>query len=86
MFGKRDEALKILDQLKNRSAQGELPAYELAFLYAGLGDKERAFEWLDKAYEDRSEGMTLLKVDPALDSLRSDERFTTLMRRVGLTP
>ena len=82
VFGKRDEALKILDQLKERSA----PGYQMAILYTGLGDKDRAFEWLDKAYEDRDELMTWLKVDPRLDSLRSDERFTKLMRRVGLSP
>jgi serine/threonine protein kinase/Tfp pilus assembly protein PilF len=85
-FGKRDEALKILDQLKERSARGDLPGYEMAILYTGLGDKDRAFEWLDKAYEDRSELMSWLKVDPRLDSLRSDERFTKVMRRVGLSP
>jgi eukaryotic-like serine/threonine-protein kinase len=83
-FGKRDEALKILDQLKERSARGDLPAFEMAVLYAGLGDKDRTFEWLDKAYDDRSESMAWLKVEPIFDSLRSDERFTKLMQRVGL--
>jgi serine/threonine protein kinase/tetratricopeptide (TPR) repeat protein len=86
VFGKRDEALKILDELKNRSERGRLPAYEMAIIYTGLGDKDRAFEWLEKGYEDRSELMTWLKVDPRLDSLRSDLRFTRLMQRVGLSP
>ena len=86
LFGKRDEALKILDELKARSSRGDVPAYEMAIIYTGLRDKERAFEWFDKAIEDRSELMAWLKVDPRLNTLRSDERFTRLMRRVGLTP
>jgi serine/threonine protein kinase/Tfp pilus assembly protein PilF len=85
-FGKRREALKILDELKARSTRGEVPAFEMAIIHTGLGDKERAFEWFDKAIEDRSELMAWLKVDPRLNTLRSDERFTRLMRRVGLTP
>jgi len=46
--------------------------YEVALIYAGLGDKDRAFEWLDRAYEARDMGLVLLKVDPPLDPLRSD--------------
>jgi hypothetical protein len=49
-----------------------------------LGDKERALEWLEKAYEERCGWMAFLKVDPALGSLRSDGRFKDLLRRVGV--
>jgi tetratricopeptide (TPR) repeat protein len=70
-FGKRDEALQILDELKARSTRGEVPAFEMGIIYTGLGDKERAFEWFDKAIEDRSELMVWLKVDPRLNTLRS---------------
>ncbi len=55
----------------------------MAIIYTGLGEKEKAFEWLEKAYEDRSELMTWLKVDPRLDPLRDDPRFQDLLRRVG---
>ncbi len=56
----------------------------VAGLYGQLGEKDKAFEWLERAYAERSDGLSLLKVDPWFDPLRSDPRFTDLMRRVGL--
>ncbi len=57
----------------------------VASLYALIGDKDRAFEWLDKAYAERDgEEITLLKVDPAFKNLRGDPRFADLLRRMGL--
>ncbi len=55
---------------------------------SGLGEKEKAFEWLEKAYEDRSIGSTFarIKVDPIYDPLRSDPRFADLLRRMNLQP
>jgi DNA-binding winged helix-turn-helix (wHTH) protein/TolB-like protein/Tfp pilus assembly protein PilF len=82
--GNVQQARKILDLLKKRSRQQYVPAYAIALIYAGLKDKDQAFEWLDKAYNDRSASMALLKVDPALNSLHSDARFTELARRVKL--
>ena len=58
----------------------------LANVYIGLGDKDQAFFWLEKAYLDRSNYMVWLKVFPLLDPLRSDPRFDDLLRRIGLTP
>ncbi|MGH2396099.1 MAG: TPR end-of-group domain-containing protein [bacterium] len=52
--------------------------------YTGLGDKERALEWLEKAFEDRSWEMIRLKIDPRLDPLRADPRFQDMLRRMGL--
>jgi eukaryotic-like serine/threonine-protein kinase len=80
--GKRGAALEILDKLRS---QERPPAYEIAQLYAGVGDKDQAFAWLERAYEKRSQfnNMTL-KVEPKLDSLHSDPRFTDLLRRIGL--
>ena len=52
--------------------------------YAALGEKDKAFEWLDRMYEDRKGMLIWLKVDPGLDPLRSDPRFRELARRVGL--
>jgi hypothetical protein len=49
-----------------------------------LGEKEQAFEWLEKAYEERSSALVYLKVDPSFDSLRDDPRFTDLLRRIHL--
>ena len=56
----------------------------IARIYVGLGDRERAFEWLEKGYAGRSDHLTQLKTDPTFDSLRSDPRFADLLRRVRL--
>ena len=82
MSGKRDEALAILKQLK--ATKEYVSPTGLAVLYAGLGDKEAAFQSLERAYAAHDIPMQYLKVDPHFDSLRSDPRFTDLMRRVGL--
>jgi serine/threonine protein kinase/tetratricopeptide (TPR) repeat protein len=80
------EARKILDQLKERSQQTYVQPSLIALIHAGLGDKNQAFDWLQKAYEDRSAGLLYLKVDPAFDGVRSDSRFVDLLHRVGLSP
>ena len=82
--GKRDVALKIADQLKQLATQRFVYAYGIALIYVGLGDKDEAFQWLEKSYQAREARITRLKVDPFLDSLRSDPRFEDLSRRVGL--
>jgi len=84
--GQRAEALQTLDQLKKISKQRYVPAYGFAILSAELGEKEQAFEWLEKCYQDREPKLTRLKVDPFFDTLRSDPRFADLVRRVGLQP
>ena len=84
MSGKKGKAEEILKELNERSKQSYVPAYDFAEVYIGLGDKEQAFASLEKAYADRSMVLTLLKVDPELDSLHSDPRFKDLVRRVGL--
>jgi tetratricopeptide (TPR) repeat protein len=87
--GNKGEAEKVLLQLKElrRLSKGRfVPSAETAIIYAALGKKDEAFEWLDRAYEDRSERLSWLKVDPELDSLRSDARFAELMRRMRLAP
>jgi len=73
--------------LETRLAQrktGYSSPYEIATLYANLGDKERAFKWLDTAYQERDLGLLSLKTDFLLDPLRPDPRLTELVRRVGL--
>ncbi len=81
-LGKRDEALALLVKLKTTNEY--VSPGELAFLYAGLGDKEQALASLEKAYGAHDLHLQFLKVEPRYDSLRADPRFQDLMRRVGL--
>ncbi len=75
---------KVLDKLKERLERGDyVPSYTMALMYTGLGDKDQAFEWLEKARKDRSEELTLLKVDPKFDILRADPRFSALQAKMG---
>jgi len=76
------EAEKILDQLRERSKLRHVPPYHFAILYAGLGDKDAAFEWLERAFERHAVDLFTLKVEPMFDILRSDARFADLLRRV----
>jgi tetratricopeptide (TPR) repeat protein len=78
------EAHKIIAELIRHVSKDEVGRYEIALVYAGLGDKDDAFAWLEEAYKTHSEGLTNLKIDPCLDPLRSDPRFSDLLRRTGL--
>jgi tetratricopeptide (TPR) repeat protein len=82
--GNREEAQKVMDELEELSKQRYVSSYHIALIYTGLGEKDRAFEWLEKAYEERSDLLVYLKVEPRVDRLRSDPRFTRLLRRMGL--
>jgi tetratricopeptide (TPR) repeat protein len=83
--GKKDKAHKILGELKKLHKREPSWFYEIALIYEGLGEREQAFEWLEKAYENKEEAsLALLKVEPMLDSLRSDPRFNDLLNRLGL--
>jgi TolB-like protein/Tfp pilus assembly protein PilF len=84
MSGKRDEAHAILDKLK--TTKDYVSPAESAILYAGLGDKEEAFAALERAYTAHDPQMQYLKVESHYDSLRSDPRFASLVRKVGFTP
>lgn len=82
--GQVREARKTLAELIGYVSKHEIGRYEIALVYAGLGDKNEAFAWLEEAYKTHSEGLTNLKIDPCLDPLRSDPRFDDLVHRVGL--
>jgi len=82
--GKRQEALKMLNQLKAIARQRYVPAYGFAIIYAAIGEPDQAFQWLEKLYQDRAFDIAFLKVDPFFDGLRLDPRFADLVRRVGL--
>jgi TolB-like protein/Flp pilus assembly protein TadD len=86
--GRRAEAQKVLDKLNELSKQKYVSALDMVRIYAGFGEKDKAFKWLEKAYEDRSigGGLALIKVDPAYDPLRSDPRFADLLLRMNLQP
>jgi serine/threonine-protein kinase len=81
--GRAREARECIRELKERLAEEAVGAYEIALVYAGLGQKDLAFEWLERAYGERDKGMLSLKVDPPLDPLRSDPRFQDLLRRMN---
>ncbi len=76
------DARMILDQLKVRSQQTYVQPAAIAVIYLALDEKDQAFDWLQKAYDDRSAWLVYLKVDPWADSARNDARFTDLVRRV----
>ena len=82
--GKRDEALKTLDQLTVIARQRYVSEYSWAIIYAGLGEKDQAINWLEKGYQERATKMSYLQIEPFFDNLRSDPRFVELVRRVGL--
>jgi tetratricopeptide (TPR) repeat protein len=87
--GTRAEALKVLDKLTEISKQRYASASSRARIYAGLGEKDKSFEWLERGFEERSVGPPAgvsIRVDPAYDPLRSDPRFQDLLRRMNLLP
>ena len=81
---RRAEALEIVQKLKESSRQHYVPPAAVAIVLAGLGEKDQALTWLEKANEERDPWATALKVEPMFGSLRSDPRFVDLMHRVGL--
>jgi TolB-like protein/Tfp pilus assembly protein PilF len=84
LLGRRTEACDELTRLQEMSKQKYVPAFYTAALYAGLDEKNRAFEWLNKALDERSNYLIYLNVEPSLDNLRPDSRFQDVLRRVGL--
>jgi hypothetical protein len=73
-----------LEEMKEVSKRRYVSPYSIAVVYAGLGDKDQAFEWLNRAYEARSFGMTQLNVETIFYDLRSDKRFKGLLKRMNL--
>lgn len=83
LIGDRVKALSILDDLVTLSRQRYVSPLDIAVAYTGMGERGRAFEWLEKAYQERTMRIQELP-DPIFDSLRSDARFADLMERIGL--
>jgi serine/threonine-protein kinase len=80
--GKRIQATKALLQVKELAKRRYLAPVDIALIHAALGDRDRAFQWLETGYEDRHDWVVSLKVDPMYDSLRSDPRFQDLLQRM----
>lgn len=82
--GQTAAARHMIAQLETDVRREGVGRYEIALIYAGLGDKDQAFHWLEEAWRAHEVGMVYLRVDPCLDPLRSDPRLADLMQRVGL--
>ena len=82
--GDKGNAEKVIAMLKEGSARRYVNQYELGLIYIGLGQDDKAFKSLEQAFREHSDMLVYLKVDPRLDSIRSDSRFANLMRRVGI--
>lgn len=83
MSGRIAEANKILKRLEELSARKYVPPYAIALIYVGMGDKKRGLDWLEKACEDRSTSMAYLRVDPGMNSLRTEQRFAALVQQTN---
>lgn len=82
--GRSTEAMRIITELKKQSKRRYVSPYLIVLVYAGLGENDQAFDWLEKSYDNRCGWLAWLRVDPKLDSLRPDPRFHDLLRRLGL--
>ena len=80
----KNQARAVLRSLENQASTQYVDPYAFAVVYAGLGDKDKGFMWLERANEDRDCWIAFLNAEPMLDSLRSDPRFSSLSRRLGL--
>jgi len=83
-LGKRAEAEAVIRELQDRYAKQQADGRDLAVVYAGLGDKDQAFAWLDKAFTDHSNFLAILRLEFSLEPIHSDPRWNELLRRVGL--
>ena len=81
--GRVADARAIIEQMKQEVQRSGIGRYEIGLIYAGLGDKDEAFEWLQTALKTRDKGMLYLRIDPCVDPLRSDARFQQLISAVG---
>jgi serine/threonine protein kinase/Tfp pilus assembly protein PilF len=84
VMGRKAEAQNQLRQLTEMPADSYVDPCFMAWVYSGLGEKDAAFKWLDRAYDERSGWILWIKVDPFFDALRSDPRFNQLLQKIGL--
>jgi TolB-like protein/Flp pilus assembly protein TadD len=86
LAGRTDEARGVLDRLIGLSKQTYVSALDIALIHSALGAKDPAFEWLEKAHEERADHLPYSKVNPRLDDLRGDPRFRRMLQQMGLEP
>ena len=84
LAGRRNEAQDILNELLALSRTRYISPHSILHVYIGLGDRDKAFEWMDKSYQERTNGMAWLAVWPGFDSIRDDPRFDMYLRKIGL--
>jgi DNA-binding winged helix-turn-helix (wHTH) protein/TolB-like protein/Tfp pilus assembly protein PilF len=84
LAGRREEARAELNRLLQLSRERYVAALDIATVYASLGDREQSFEWLARAFEDRSTNLGFIAQDPAFDAMRDDPRFVALIERIGV--
>jgi TolB-like protein/Flp pilus assembly protein TadD len=82
--GKKGQTEKIVEAFKGGSRKRYVPATYFVMLYAGLNDQEQALTWLERAYEERADGLTWINVDPMVDPLRKQPRFQAIVKKMGL--
>jgi hypothetical protein len=82
--GQRDAARRVLTEYMDQAGRGHISPSSVALIHVGLGDKDAAFAWLDKAYAEREPELSLLRASSFWDSLRSDPRFARLLQRLHL--
>jgi tetratricopeptide (TPR) repeat protein len=81
LAGKKKDAEEVLDKLQRAAKKGFVAPAQFAMIYIGLGEKEEALKWLEKAYDART--LHTLKVDPMYDSLRDEPRFQKMLKKMG---
>jgi tetratricopeptide (TPR) repeat protein len=81
--GRKAEASKLAANLESKAQKKEFPAFLMAEVYAGLNDLDKAFYWLERAFQERSNWLVFTKVSPRLKPLKKDPRYADLLKRIG---
>jgi DNA-binding winged helix-turn-helix (wHTH) protein/TolB-like protein len=83
LAGRRDEAMKVVQELLDQARRAYVPPFYIAVAYAGVDNKDEAFRWFDKAYQERAPDLVGLGTEPRFDQIRPDPRFADLLKRIG---
>lgn len=84
LSGRRSEAEALIEELKEIDQRKYVPRYLVALVYTGLGNRDQAFAWLEKSFDEKESGLVWLQVEPSSDRLRADPRFADLVKRIGI--
>jgi hypothetical protein len=82
VVGRRGDAERMLGELRKRASSIYISPFDVATVYVGLGKANETFEWLERSYKERAFGLLFMNVDPRFDPVRSDPRFSDLLRRI----